>query len=140
MIARITAAAAIALALCPVHASAEDRSNAEWIFIGEDQKGAVGYVRRQDVMAGRPNQTAARVWMKLDASRDRTVAFREAFSLIEVNCPAQTTRDLQITLYYPDGSVKTQQMFGASEYIIPGSNAEVMAKMVCSSKPNFEIP
>ena len=123
---------AAALLVVPFSAAAERaKDTPDWYHIDTTPTGTEIYVRKVDIVAGRPEQTDARLWMKHDFSRNRTISAREAMILYSVNCPRQTYRKLSITAYSPDGSVDTWQPEGEVEYVIPETNMAYAVALLC---------
>lgn len=123
------------ISLTPVAAlNAEDN---EWTYTGnsKDNSSAI-YVRTEDMMKGRSNQTSAKAWVKADHSKDATTSFRETKMLLEINCPAQTYKTLSTARYYPNGEAQTDTpSYTSTEHVIPGSMAESVVKLVCEDLP-----
>ena len=125
---------ALIISLTPVVGlNAEDN---EWSYIGKDTNNAVFYVRTGDVLKGRPNQTSAKAWVKIDHSKDATTSFREGRTLFEINCPAQTYKILTIIGHYPDGkSLSDTPIYAPTKHVIPDSLIEDAVKLVCADMP-----
>lgn len=120
--------ALVALA-CSTPAGAEEP---EWVDVATTRTNAVFSVRWADISAGRSHQTAARLWVKTDYSREVTVTYREVRSLFIINCPAQTFRVVQSTVYYPDGRVDTDSRATAVSVAVPGSNIATVIDVLCA--------
>ncbi len=111
----------------------------EWHKIGTDKDGSVLYVRTQDAMAGRSHHRAAKVWTKMDARKDRTVAWSEAKILYLMDCVAQTYRIVQIISFDSKGDPTTIQGNGKTDHVVPGSMMEGVADAVCSDPADNRI-
>lgn len=124
------AIAAIALAI-PAPAQSNEEPP-EWYYIDTTESGTVIYARTSDLAQGRSNQTAAKVWVRMNARKDRTVQWRELMSLYIVNCVAQTYRTEQMSAFYPNGKVDTVQRPGETNHITPGTRMEIVTNLLCS--------
>lgn len=125
--------AAVLAVTCPTNtAQAEDLP--EWIEIGTTTQGTVIYARTADIAVGRPGTTSARLWIKFDASKDRTMSWRTTVVLYNVNCVTETYRIVQGTSYYPDGTnTEMRGMDQSTKYVTPDSNMEVAVKLLCAA-------
>lgn len=115
--------------ICASATSAEELP--EWLYINTSDNGTVVYARSADLVNGRSNQTAAPVWIRFDSSRDKTISFKEARVLYAINCVARTSTHVQGTMFYRDGRNVTNGV-GDIEFIIPGSNMDHVADLLCS--------
>lgn len=123
---------AAAFVLFPLSAAADRaKDTPDWLHIDTTPTGTEVYARKSDIIAGRPNQTDARLWVKYDFSRNRTIRQREAMILYSVNCPRQTFRQLSITAFYPDGSAETLEPDGAVRYVVPETNMAFAVSLLC---------
>jgi hypothetical protein len=114
-------------------------ADTEWTYVATTNGGTVIHARTSDLLKGRSHHTTAPVWVRMDASRDRTVSFREARVLYAVNCVARTSRSVQATVYFRNGTTQTDSV-RAEEFIIPDSNLDTVANMLCSDptpEPNY---
>jgi len=134
---------AAALLAAPLTAAAQSEDVPEWYLIDTTTSNTDFYARTEDLLKGRDYQTDARVWVRLDASRDRTVDWKEMVVLYSVNCPERTTKVLHMTTYYRNGRNVTDRVPGTIEYIVPRSIMAATADMLCyspSSKPTSYVP
>ncbi len=122
-----------ALALCAALVAAPIAAEQlpAWFRVGTTDTGTVFYARTADLQEGRSNQTAAKVWVHMDSSRDRTVSFKEARILYVVNCVVRTSQQVQATAYDRSGHTETMGI-RAVEFIIPDSNMDRVADLLCS--------
>lgn len=130
-----TALAALALA----YATPAAASETDWTYIGTTDSGTVIHARTADLLKGRSDQTVAPVWLRYDASSDRTIAFKEARAMVVINCVARTAMHVQGTAYFRDGTVERT---GSREvrFIVPDSNMDTVATMLCTDpapQPNY---
>lgn len=102
-----------------------------WTFIDTTPTGTKVYARSDDILAGRAEDTAAKVWVRFDAAADSTISWKSSISLYVVNCVAETYRAVQHTQYYRNGQTKTFPAREGTTFITPGSNMESIKKMVC---------
>jgi len=126
----ITALSALALIASSVPAGSEDVP--EWTYIGTTDSGTVIRAKTSDLLAGRSNQTAAKVWVRMDASKDASVQFREAMTLYAVNCVAETYHTIQVTTYWRFRSPQTEPGSSGTRFVIPGTHMETLKDMLCS--------
>ena len=93
------------------------------------------YVRRTDLYAGRSDQTAAKLWLKLDFSRDLTVKWNHTISLFVVNCPAQTYQAIQTTIYYANGDNYPADPDTGPTFVTPGTIMAASVNLLCMDPP-----
>lgn len=121
---------ALVLTTLAVPAYGEDEVP-EWTFIDTTNTGTKIYARSQDILAGRADDTAAKVWVRFDASRDNTITWQSTVSLYVLNCIAETYQAVQHTYYYRDGRSRSTDRPEQVRFIPPGSNVDSIKKMVC---------
>lgn len=110
-------------------------SSSEWEYMTSDADQSDWYVRTEDYLNGRSDQTNAYAWVLLDSRKDRTVRFSYVKSLYRINCPAQTYITLQSTYYYADGSNRSSN-YGRLTVAVPGSvMAEIVANVCADPTP-----
>ena len=75
------------------------------------------------------------VWIKLDASKDKTVSYRTARDKLRINCSDETFGLLSINHYRPDGTVTDSRDYKNPEMssIIPGTAVKELFKILCPS-------
>lgn len=123
-------ACSVGLALAkPAHAA--EYAPSDWYFVGESGKTKV-YVRFGDLLMGRADSTAARAWVRYDDRKDPKAKYAEAKILYHFNCIAQTYRIISGTLYKMDGSSSTVPGDGKADLIVPDSNGEAIANLLCT--------
>lgn len=103
-----------------------------WYYINKTDSGTVIHARTSDLMVGRSDQQAAKVWVKLDHSDDKTTPLRQTMVLYTVNCVAQTYRRVSATFYKADGSTETDTSNEATQHIIPESNISNVTDELCA--------
>lgn len=129
------ALAAAALA----YATPAAASETDWTYIGTTDSGTVIHARTADLLKGRSNHTVAPVWVRMDASRDRTISFKEVRTLYAINCVVRTSRAIQTTAYFRNGTMQTGGV-EPEEFIIPESNMDTVANLLCTDpapEPNY---
>lgn len=122
-----------------VSATPAAASETDWTYIATTDSGTVVRARTVDLERGRSNQTAAPVWLYYDASRDKTVSFRDARGLSVVNCVTRTTTEVQGIAYYRDGRVEHSDR-GPTTFIVPDSIMDQVANVLCADpqpEPNY---
>lgn len=124
----LTAALALITLFTAAPAFAED----PWIKAAASDSGSVFYALRSDILAGRSDQTAAGVWVKIDSSRDRTVVWMEVTTRYVVNCPMRSYRPLQTTVFFRGGRTEDLTSDNKLQYAIPGSNMDAVLDLLCT--------
>jgi len=117
-------------------ASAAEEQLPEWFPVATTKNGTVISARSEDLVQGRSNQMAAKVWVKFNASNDRTISFTEARVLYAINCVARTSLVVMSAYYYRNGKMATTGP-QAEQFIVPESNLDLVADLLCSD-PAFE--
>ena len=131
----------LALILAPITTVAAEDETSEWLYITNDKDGTSVYALRSDIMKGRSNQTRARVWVKLDHSRDKTTQYRESKVLYEVNCPGQSFRSLSYHSYdTASNRVYSDNTTSSITYIIPETVMESVAIELCADPAEDRRP
>lgn len=120
------------LALLCAAPIAEAQDTEGWSYINTSKDGTIIKARTADLHAGRSTMTAAKVWVQMDATHDVTVSWRKSMTLYAVNCTNQTYRVVSSTFYLPNGeSVTDSRPYPPIEYIIPDSNMDLVASVLC---------
>lgn len=123
----------LALALLVLPAStAMAQSEDEWVFVSTSETETDFYIRRSDVMAGRSDSTAARMWVRMDHSKDAGISWRYSVIRYSVNCLNESFVQTSFTSYQANGKAESSPVSGNREYVIPGSHMDTMTKLVCS--------
>lgn len=104
----------------------------EWTVIATDTTGTVVSARTSDLMAGRSDQTSAKMWLEYDASRNTTVGWRRGIMLFVVNCPAETYRIASKSLYYPDGRHISSHAVEPAAFAVPGTILSAAIAALCA--------
>lgn len=130
---------AAALLAIPFSAAAKSSDLPEWLNIDTSETNSVVYARTEDLMKGRSYQTDARVWVRIDASRDRTVDWREMIIFYSINCPKYTYEILHMSTFYRGGRNVTNQVSGKTEYIVPRTIMARTADVLCYT-PDLNTP
>jgi TPR repeat protein len=73
------------------------------------------------------------VWIKRDASKDKTVSFRTSRSKVRLGCSSETTGLLSIVVYRANGTVidSVSQPDPDMEPVIPGSVGQTLFDIMC---------
>lgn len=125
--------AAIFLLIMPLTAAAATTDEfPEWEEIDTTHSNTVVYARTEDLLRGRADQTDARVWVRMDHTRDMTFKARSSMMLYTVNCPAQTYRNLKLVMFSPNGESREGGVSGVTEYIVPKTIMAYVANLLCS--------
>ena len=104
----------------------------DWTFISTTTSGTRITALTSDLQAGRSDQTAAKVWVDMDASSDSTVRWRSMRILYAVNCTNQTYRRVTMTAYLPNGTSDTvTEPYPDLKYIVPDTNMHTLAAILC---------
>ena len=123
----LPAAAAAAAMAMPSPALA-----AEWVFYSESDSGALLYY---DADSLRTDGRTATVWVREDASRDRTVDYREARRHLMIDCTNNTRRLLAFTVYGADGGILSAETIPPAEQedmeIPPDTIGDDLRQAVC---------
>lgn len=129
--------AIVALALA--YATPAAASETDWTYIATTDSGTVIHARTADLLKGRSNHTVAPVWLRMNASKDRSAIFKEAMILFAVNCVIRTQQQVQSTAYFRNGETERN---GPTEprFIVPESNMDTVANLLCTDpapEPNY---
>lgn len=125
--------AAVLAAMCPTN-TAQAADLPEWVEVGSTASGTIIYARSEDLVQGRPENTSAKLWMKLDASKNREVAWNSTIVLYVVNCVSESYRMIQGTAYYSNGTnEQIENIDGSTKFVTPGSNIAYATKLLCSA-------
>lgn len=120
-----------------VPAYAAETEDNEWLLMGTANNGVVGYARIDDLVVGQPGLTDARVWMKLEIPAKLKTGYTRIVTLYSFNCVERSYRSIQTSAFRVDGSVQDGSRYdGKTEYILPGSNMDGVAKLLCGSAKN----
>jgi hypothetical protein len=110
-----------------------------WTYISTTDKGTDIYALSADLLKGRSHHTNAPVWVKMDNGDDyKTVSGSR--TLYSVNCVARTYYSIQTTFYFRDGTQETERKIGTKTAIIPESNMETIAEVLCSDVSSVRNP
>lgn len=106
-----------------------------WLYVNTTRNDTVIYVRADDVANGHPSSRDARMWVRQDYRRDRTIPLTEAKVLYAVDCVARTTVQLSITFYDLKGApgTATGNPWDAKP-IVPDSIMDDATRMLCGDK------
>jgi hypothetical protein len=121
-----------AAVLTPLEASAE------WMDIGTSINESVWSIdpARVKVVGGKVH-----AWVKVDASKDRTVTWRESKRLFSLDCSEDKFRMLSYVNYDSYGKIVSSNSYSDYGYgvgydpIIPDSMVESVAKLACIVLP-----
>lgn len=102
----------------------------EWFPVVTTDTGTIITARSEDLIKGRSNQTAAKVWVKTDARNDKTISFMEARSLYAINCVARTSVHAMSVFYFRNGRIETTDR-EPEQFIVPESNLDLVADLLC---------
>ena len=116
----------------PTAASAQEL----WLKLppGENGKDPGMYLRQGDVLAGRPHQTSAKLWIKYDMTRFRSQGYKSAMALYKVNCRAQTTQQISRMEYMVDGSIRARNIAEPTEVVVPETHLAAAVNALCRAK------
>jgi hypothetical protein len=131
----------LAMLLIPITALADTPAGPDdWLMVDTTTTGTKVFARTMDINAGRPADRAARIWVKTDASRDKTVIFRESKVLYSVDCPAGEYTAVTYAFYLPDGSVRTNRAEAneRSSFAVPGSIMSDIIQALCAAPSSSE--
>ena len=107
---------------------------AEWVQVDTSADGAVWYM---DPVRSRTVGNHRQAWVKVDHTRDRSVAYRSSLELFSYNCDARTSRILSFTDYDSMGKVmrtQTQPDYGYEtgySPVVPDSIGETLMNRAC---------
>lgn len=109
-------------------------ARAEWIRIGETTSNAVWM---SDPARIRDVGSVKQIWIKVDHSKDASVAFRSSMRLYGVNCDAQTYKLLSYSEYDSYGKTVNSQTFPSYttyDYspVIPETLIETVTTAACA--------
>ncbi len=122
---------AAALLAAPLTAAAQSEDLPDWYYINTTRSSTVIYARTQDLAKGRAHQSDARVWLLFDHAKDKSVNWRETKVYYTFDCNRQTFRALSLIVYFPDGRSEQGNPPGEIEYVIPDSNMDTVAQLLC---------
>lgn len=125
----------LSLALLLLAAADADR---EWMEIGTANTKSVIYARAEDLARGNSQSRAARLWIKIDARRDKTVDFSEMKTMYVVDCTTQSYRTVAMQVYYSDGSTKSVETSNKVEFIVPDTFMSTATDVLCWDGPEPE--
>ena len=103
----------------------------EWTAIDTSRSGSIVSALTEDLLAGRSLQTSAKLWIKTDASKDTTVAWRANMQLLSVNCPARSYRVVQSNVFYSDGSSLSEPGTYGVRFAAPGTIIKFAIDILC---------
>ena len=122
----IVAAAALIMAATPAFA-------VDWVYVTTGENGSDFYYDA-DTIQRSGNQVT--VWEKEDASRNKTVKYREQKIQGNFSCSSRTYRLLSFVAYYPDGKQNSSSLDTYEqkvEPIPPDTIGETRLEAVCSA-------
>lgn len=109
---------------------------ADWVAIGGPDSGAVWYMDGSRITL---NGDRVHAWVKIDASHDSTVKYREEMVLYSALCGTQQIKTLSITQYDSYGKViysnsDTDSTYGTYGYrpVTPETMGETVLKVACA--------
>ncbi len=120
------AAIALVMAVTPAFA-------ANWVYVTTDVNGS-DYYYDADTILRYGNRVT--VWEKEDASRNKTVKYREQKIQSQFSCSDRTYRLLSFVAYYPDGKRNSYSLDTYEqkvEAIPPDTIGETRLEAVCSA-------
>lgn len=123
----------IALLASAIAGYANAQEDDRWVVVGETTDNTIWYIDRSDYLKGRPNQTSASMWVKLDHSRDSTTEFRESVVRYTVNCTSTTFRLDGGVRRRSNGSNVNLPKSYTFDYAVPETVLESAIKMLCAS-------
>lgn len=123
---KLIVATALVLAATPAFA-------VDWVYVSSDSTGTIYYYDADTILRSGSQVT---VWEKEDASRNKTVKYREQKIQSQFSCSDRTYRLLSFVTYYPDGkkisySLDTYEQ--KVEAIPPDTIGETRLEAVCSA-------
>ena len=123
---KLIAATTLVMAATPAFA-------ANWIYVLTADSGTVYYYDSDTIQRSGKWVT---VWERWDHSRDKTVKQRESKVRYRYDCAERTSTPLQLTEYYPNGTIETitweaRQQEAAA--IIPETVGEAQFEAVCAT-------
>jgi hypothetical protein len=105
-----------------------------WIYLSADDDGAKYYVRGEDVAAGAPSSRAARMWLRTDATNDKTVKWQTAMGRFTINCVDETYALDALTTYDQNGQADQVAVTRKVESIVPDSLLASATDLICSDQ------
>lgn len=123
----------LGLVTISLHTPAMSQDRPEWFLIDTNKTGTQIFARTIDLQAGRPESRAAKLWVKIDASRDRTVSWREIKTLYAVDCIAETYRVITTHVAYSTKQSETIPGDMKLQFVVPGSVMAGATEILCSS-------
>jgi hypothetical protein len=123
---KLIVATALVLAATPAFA-------VDWVYVSSDSTGTIYYYDADTI---RRSGSQVTVWEKEDASRNKTVKYREQKIQSQFSCSDRTYRLLSFVTYYPDGkkisySLDTYEQ--KVEVIPPDTIGETRLEAACSA-------
>ncbi|MEA3031850.1 MAG: hypothetical protein QOG13_3175 [Sphingomonadales bacterium] len=122
---RVLLLAALATVATPAEA-------ADWRYLTANAVGGQVYY---DATSIQRTGNKARLWIRVDHSRDRSTRAREVRELWSYDCGAQTTLALSSISYLPNGAILAQRVLADDPFdytpVIPESIAETAMRLVC---------
>lgn len=104
----------------------------EWVTVATTPTGGAWMLRAKDWAS---SDTGKSVWVKIDASRDRTVKWRSAMHEYSISCRERSMQDTAIIIYDASGNVlassQTGYRAGANRGVVPDSIGEQLVDAVC---------
>lgn len=101
-----------------------------WTPVSESSAGTVHSVRTKDIINATNNPT---VWVKGDASRNKTVPYRISMSQYQIDCVNKTSATKARIVYGPDMALLYSETYphARSGPIAPDTVMEEIARNVC---------
>lgn len=100
---------------------------ANWVYVTAYED--FDYYYDSDTIRRSGNQVT--VWEKSDYLRDKNSVLREIRALHRYDCVERTSALLQMTIYYPNGEIKTLTWTAEEKAVIPETRAEFILKAAC---------
>lgn len=105
----------------------------QWSYIGHSPSGTLIYALNSDIRKGSPRSTNARVWVKLDHTKDLTTKVRETKMLFEVNCAQNVFRGLSSNETDGKGNfISGTNEVGPLTHVPPGSIISMVTEALCT--------
>ena len=123
---KLIVAAALIMAATPAFA-------VDWVYVSADSNGTIYYYDADTI---RRSGSQVTVWEKEDASRNKTVKYREQKIQSQFSCSDRTYRLLSFVTYYPDGKRNSYSLDTYEqkvEAIPPDTIGEARLEAVCSA-------
>lgn len=106
-------------------------AESDWIEVTTSDSGSSWQVRADDVL--NTTNKNPHVWIKVDASKDKTVQFREQKIFAWIDCNYQTVKIVSSVTYASDGAVlrSTSTPYASTDPIVPDTVMDGVREAVC---------